>query len=226
MPDESERRELMVREQIVARGIADARVLGAMRAVPRERFVPPHLATHAYDDTPLDIEAGQTISQPYIVAQMIAMISPGPNDRVLEVGTGSGYAAAVLSRVVGEVFSMERHAELAGTAARTLRELGYDNVHILVGDGTLGWPEHAPYDAIIVTAGGPRVPEALRQQLVVGGRLVIPVGPVKGEQQLVRVTRQGPAEFTQEALQPVRFVPLVGEEGWSSPGTSDVATPE
>ena len=176
MPDLSALREHMVRDQIAARGVRDDRVLDAMRAVPREAFMPEALAEFAYDDTPLPIEEGQTISQPYIVALMIAAIRPGPHDRVLEIGTGSGYAAAVLSRVVGHVYTVERHEALADLARRRLRTLGYDNVEVLHGDGSLGWPKHAPYDAIIVTAGGPHVPRQLREQLVVGGRLVIPIG--------------------------------------------------
>ena len=152
MPDLSALREHMVRDQIAARGIRDGRVLAAMRAIPREAFMPEALAEFAYADNPLPIAEGQTISQPYIVALMTAALRPGPRDRVLEIGTGSGYAAAMLSRVAGQVYTVERHEALANLARRRLRTLGADNVHVLHGDGTLGWPEHAPYDAIIVTA--------------------------------------------------------------------------
>ena len=169
MPDTSVLRENMVRYQIAARGVSDELVLDAMRAVPREAFMPEELAEFAYEDTPLPIEEGQTISQPYIVALMIAAIQPGAQDRVLEIGTGSGYAAAVLSRVVGQVYTVERHEALVDLARRRLRTLGYGNVEVLHGDGSLGWPEHAPYESLIVTAGGPHVPRQLRDQLAVGG---------------------------------------------------------
>ncbi len=214
------RRELMVTRQIAARGITDARVLEAMRTVPRERFVPIALAEFAYDDTPLAIEEGQTISQPYIVARMLAELQLTPRDRVLEVGTGSGYAAAVLSRAAGEVFTIERHGALADVARERLAELGYDNVHVRHGDGTLGWAEHAPFDAIVVAAGGPRVPPTLREQLAIGGRLVIPVGDDQHGQQLLRLTRRDHAHFDEETLEPVRFVPLIGLEAWEGAGRS------
>ena len=205
----------MVEKQIASRGVADRRVLDAMRAVPREAFVPAAAAEFAYEDTPLAIEEGQTISQPYVVALMTEALQLTPRDRVLEIGAGSGYAAAVLSRVAAEVYAMERHAVLAELARRRIRELGYHNVHILHGDGTLGCAEHAPYDAIVVAAGGPSVPEALRAQLVIGGRLVIPVGATRQEQELVRVTRTGENEYEQEGLGEVRFVPLIGMQGWN-----------
>ncbi len=211
-------RENMVRYQIVARGVSDDRVLDAMRAVPREAFMPEELAEFAYEDTPLPIEEGQTISQPYIVALMIAAIQPGAQDRVLEIGTGSGYAAAVLSRVVGQVYTVERHEALVDLARRRLRTLGYGNVEVLHGDGSLGWPAHAPYDGIIVTAGGPHVPRQLREQLAVGGRLVIPIGPDPRLQHLVRMTRVTRERFEEEQLGQVRFVPLVGEDAWEGPG--------
>src|SRR6266540_5261068 len=198
------RRERMVEEQIAARGIADLAVLDAMRAVPRQMFVPPSAAEFAYEDTPLPIEEGQTISQPYVVALMAAALKLTPRDRVLEIGAGSGYAAAVLSRIAAEVYTIERHAALAELASRRMKDLGFDNVHLLHGDGTLGWPEHAPYDAIVVAAGGPSVPEALRAQLVIGGRLVIPVGATPPEQELVCVTRTGEHEYGQEDLGSVR----------------------
>ena len=220
-------REKMVRYQVAARGVSDDRVLGAMRAVPRETFMPEELAEFAYEDTPLPIEEGQTISQPYIVALMIAAIQPGPQDRVLEIGTGSGYAAAVLSRVVGRVYTVERHEALVALARGRLLALGYRNVAVLHGDGSLGWSEHAPYDGIIVTAGGPHVPRQLREQLAVGGRLVIPIGPDPRLQHLVRVTRVDHDRFEEERLMAVRFVPLVGEDAWEGPAvvTAGVSPP-
>src|SRR3990170_2673448 len=166
----------MVRYQVAARGVSDDRVLDAMRAVPRETFMPEELSEFAYEDTPLPIEEGQTISQPYIVALMIAAIQPGPQDRVLEIGTGSGYAAAVLSRVVGQVYTVERHEALVDLARRRLLTLGYDNVEVLHGDGSLGWPAHAPYDGIIVTAGGPHLPGQPRGQLPRRGPPGVPIG--------------------------------------------------
>jgi protein-L-isoaspartate(D-aspartate) O-methyltransferase len=217
MSDLARKREEMVQRQIAARGIADARVLAAMRTVPREQFVPAGLEEFAYDDTPLQIAAGQTISQPYMVAAMIDLVHPDPADRVLEIGTGSGYAAAVLSRTVADVYTVERHEELARAARRRFERLGYSNIHVLHGDGTLGWTDHAPYGAIIVTAGGPRIPDALREQLAIGGHLVIPVGSDRSEQQLLRVTRTGPEAFVEKRVMPVRFVPLVGEAGWGVP---------
>lgn len=222
MPDMSVLRENMVRYQIAARGVSHARVLDAMRAVPREAFMPGELAEFAYEDTPLPIEEGQTISQPYIVALMIAAIQPGAQDRVLEIGTGSGYAAAVLSRVVGGVFTVERHEALVDLARRRLLTLEYRNVEVLHGDGSLGWPAHAPYDGIIVTAGGPHVPRQLREQLAVGGRLVIPIGLDPRLQHLIRVTRITHERFEEERLGEVRFVPLVGEDAWEGPGVVPV----
>ena len=189
------------------RGIRDDAVLEAMAAVPREKFVGVHLLEFAYDDSPLPIEEGQTISQPYIVAFMTEALQLGPEDRVLEVGTGSGYAAAVLSRVAAEVYSIERHAVLARQAAQRLKELHYDNVHVMCGDGTLGWPEHAPYDGIIVAAAAPVVPEKLLEQLAPGGRLVMPVG-APGYQELTVVTRHGD-HYERQTLGGVSFVPLV-----------------
>ena len=204
----------MVDRQIARRGIRDQRVLAALREVPREAFVCEKLAEFAYDDTPLPIEAGQTISQPYIVALMIEALRPAPGDRVLEIGAGSGYAAAVLSRAVAEVYAVERHGELAALAGQRLAALGHDNVKVRHGDGSLGWAEHAPYQGIAVAAGGPSIPRALLDQLAVGGRLVMPVGPAR-LQQLIRVTRTGDTEFVREDLSDVRFVPLIGEQGWS-----------
>ncbi len=223
MSDAATRREAMVRQQIAARGIHDPRVLDAMRVVPREAFLPDSLAEFAYDDTPLPIAEGQTISQPYIVALMIEAIRPRPSDRVLEIGTGSGYAAAALSRVVKQVYTIERHAPLADQARERLRAIGYANVEVIEGDGTLGLAAHAPFDAIIVTAGGPRVPGALQEQLAVGGRMVIPVGDERQVQQLVRITRVDRTHFDQESMLDVRFVPLVGAEAWEE--SSLIAAP-
>jgi len=204
----------MVRDQLMGRGISDSAVLAAMRQVPREEFVDPRMRELAYEDHPLPIAKGQTISQPFIVAYMTEALELTGSDRVLEVGTGSGYAAAVLSRIVDRVYSVERLEELAEDARRRLERLGYGNVVVLVGDGSLGWPEHAPYDAIVVTAGAPRVPTPLLRQLTGGGRLVIPVGPSSLLQNLVRVRRVGDDEVRYEELCGVRFVPLVGAEGW------------
>jgi protein-L-isoaspartate(D-aspartate) O-methyltransferase len=211
----AEQRRQMVERQIVARGIRDPVVVQAMRSVPREVYVDAEMQAFAYEDTALPIAAGQTISQPYLVALMIAALQPHPEDRVLEIGTGSGYAVAVLSRVVREVYTVERHAELVELARHRLDILGYDNVHLLHGDGTLGWPEHAPYDGIVVTAGGPKIPTALQEQLVLHGCLVMPVGAARSQQHLVRVTRDGDTFYRQETLGGVHFVPLVGAQGWS-----------
>lgn len=207
-------RHLMVEEQIVARGVRDPAVLHAMRTVPRERFIGERQARLAYQDHALPIGEGQTISQPYVVAVMTEAVQLRPTDRVLEVGTGSGYAAAVLSMIVREVYTIERVESLAHTARRRLQELGYANVQVQHGDGSLGWPEHGPYDAIIVTAGGPDVPRSLLRQLAVGGRLVMPVGPEPRWQRLVRVTKTDENSYDREALEEVAFVPLIGAEGW------------
>jgi protein-L-isoaspartate(D-aspartate) O-methyltransferase len=211
-------RERMVATQIEARGIADPLVLEAMRAVPRERFVPAALARFAYEDRPLPIGEGQTISQPYIVAVMTRAAGLKLGARVLEIGTGSGYGAAVLSRIAAEVYTVERVGALAEEARERLARLGYANVHVLEGDGTLGWAEHAPYDAIVVTAGGPRVPEALLSQLAAGGRLIMPVGSGTRHQRLVRVVRTDMSEYQYEDLEEVAFVPLIGAEGWTEGG--------
>lgn len=204
----------MVARDLAGRGIRDAAVLEAMGTVPRERFVEPCLVEAAYDDCALPIDADQTISQPYIVALMTEALELGPTDRVLEIGTGSGYAAAVLGRVAGEVWTIERHRCLADQARRRLAELGVGNVTVIDGDGTLGWADAAPYDAIVVTAGGPTVPPALLDQLADGGRLVMPVGTDQHDQELERVRRHGD-DLRTEPLGPVRFVPLVGEHGWA-----------
>jgi protein-L-isoaspartate(D-aspartate) O-methyltransferase len=207
-------REHMIRRHIEARGIRDPNVLAALWEVPREAFVPPHLSDQAYDDAALPIGEGQTISQPYIVALMAAAMRLSPNDRVLEVGTGSGYAAAVLGRIAREVFTIERHPALAADADETLRRLGFANVHVVLGDGSLGLAEHAPYDAISVAAGGPGAPPALIDQLALGGRLVIPIGAQRTTQDLVRITRASVDRTTSESLCGVRFIPLIGAQGW------------
>jgi protein-L-isoaspartate(D-aspartate) O-methyltransferase len=209
----------MVRDQIAGRGISNAALLEAMSKVQREFFVPPHLAEFAYLDTPLPIESGQTISQPYIVALMIEVVAPRPTDRALEIGTGSGYGAAVLSQLVAEVYTVERDERLFELATKRLADLGYTNVKVLHGDGTLGWPEHAPYDVIVVTAGGPQIPKPLLEQLAIGGRLVIPIGEVPRLQSLMRVARVGKDQYDEENLGPVQFVPLIGAQGWE-PGVS------
>ena len=205
----------MVDEQIAARGVHSKLVLDAMRAVPREAFLPERLREFAYEDTPLPIDAEQTISQPYIVAFMTDALALKGGEKVLEIGAGSGYAAAVASEIAGEVYTVERIGQLAEKAASVLSDLGYKNVHVLHGDGTLGWPEHAPYDAIIVAAGGPDVPDSLKQQLKIGGRLVIPIGTSLRAQELVRVTRISEKQYRTEDIADVRFVPLFGKEGWS-----------
>ena len=207
-------RDRMVAEQIEPRGVSDPRVLQAMRQVPRERFVDPDFADHAYEDRPLPIAEGQTISQPVIVALMAQAAQIKPSDRVLEIGAGSGYGAAVLSELAMRVWSIERHPKLARMAGSRIAELGRSNVTVLRADGTNGWPPAAPFDAIIVTAGGPVVPEPLKQQLSVGGRLIIPIGSQGGAQKLMKVTRVSAAEWIEEDLGAVQFVPLVGEHGW------------
>jgi protein-L-isoaspartate(D-aspartate) O-methyltransferase len=210
-------REKMVDQQIKARGVRSEKVLDAMRKVPRERFLPSDLAEFAYEDSPLPIADGQTISQPYIVAFMVEGLALQGGEKVLEIGAGSGYAAAVLGEVAGEVISIERIESLAHQAASVLVDLGYDNVRVLHSDGTLGLAEEAPFDAIVVTAGGPEVPHSLKQQLKIGGRLLIPVGTSRDFQELLRITRVSETEFEQEDLADVRFVPLVGDQGWDSP---------
>ncbi|MDE2471680.1 MAG: protein-L-isoaspartate(D-aspartate) O-methyltransferase [Bradyrhizobium sp.] len=208
------RRDEMVAHSIAARGVRDELVLNAMRKVPRELFVPKKLREFAYEDSPLPIPDKQTISQPYIVAFMAEALLLKGGDKVMEIGAGSGYAAAVLSEIAAHVYTVERVGRLAKGAAERLADLGYDNVHVRHGDGTRGWPEHAPYDAIVVAAGGPQVPESLKSQLKVGGRLVMPVGSDQRVQELVRVTRISETEYRSEDIADVRFVPLIGEEGW------------
>jgi protein-L-isoaspartate(D-aspartate) O-methyltransferase len=213
-PSMEQQREEMVERQIAGRGIHDPRVLAAMRQVPREAFVARDQARFAYDDGPLPLLAGQTISQPYVVALMIQQLSIGAEDRVLEIGTGSGYAAAIISRMAADVYTVERIESLVDLSRQNLKALGYDNVLVHLGDGTLGWPEHAPYDAIIVAAGGPEVPQSLKEQLAIGGRLIIPVGSEQRAQRLIKVTRETAEQYTQETLSHVRFVPLIGKQGW------------
>jgi len=206
----------MVREDIARdgwlgrTGVRDERVIEAMQTVPRHRFVPAELVSRAYADAPLPIGYGQTISQPYIVAYMTEMLRVGPGHTVLEVGTGSGYQAAVLSAVVQEVYSIEIVPELGTAAAQRLKELGYKNVHARVGDGYYGWKEHAPYDAIIVTAAASHIPPPLIEQLKPGGRMAIPVGPPMQVQYLMLVEKRKDGTVTQRNVMPVRFVPLTG----------------
>ncbi len=202
----------MVERQLRARGVHHPRVLDAMQAVPRHLFVSDDYRAAAYDDRPLPIGEGQTISQPYMVAAMTAALDPAPDARVLEVGTGSGYQAAVLARLAREVITIERHARLAARAEDVLRKLGITNVRVVVGDGTLGYPEAQPYDGIMVTAAAPRVPDTLRAQLTPGGRLVIPVGPT-GFQELIVETRLA-SGFAREVRDGCVFVPLIGAHGY------------
>ncbi|MCI0546094.1 MAG: protein-L-isoaspartate(D-aspartate) O-methyltransferase [Candidatus Rokubacteria bacterium] len=202
-------REQMVRRQIVARGVRDARVLAALREVPRHRFVPSREERYAYEDRPLPIGDGQTISQPYIVALMTELARPAITDRVLEVGTGSGYQAAVLARLVSHVYTIELVTSLARAAAARLRELGYQNVTVQAGDGYLGWPEHAPFDIIMVTAAPDHVPSPLLEQLARGGRMIVPVGPAAAVQQLLVIEKDAAGELRTRAVTPVRFVPLL-----------------
>ena len=204
----------MVEAHIARRGVRDHRVLVAVGNVPREAFVDQGFEEFAYEDSPLPIGSGQTISQPFIVARMAEAAEIEPSDRILEIGTGSGYAAAVLAELADEVFTVERHRELAVEAERRLEAAGYSNVAVKTGDGTKGWPEKAPFDAILVAAGGPSVPISLQEQLEIGGRLVIPVGERQGEQRLLRITRVAANKFEEDDLGGVMFVPLVGEEGW------------
>lgn len=205
-------RERMVKHQIASKGVRDDRVLAAMRKVPRHRFVSEDARPYAYADSPIRIGSGQTISQPYIVALMTELLDVKPDHRVLDVGTGSGYQAAILGELAGEVHSIERHPDLAESARETLEALGYENIQVHVGDGTQGYEPTAPYDRIIVAAAGPSVPQALLDQLALGGRLVIPVGP-RYSQRLEVWERTGD-EFKKSTHIPVVFVPLIGKEGW------------
>ena len=207
-------REAMVERQLRSRGIDDKRVLDAFLEVPREAFVAPGYGREAYGDHPLPIEAGQTISQPYIVALMIQAAAIQPGKRVLEVGAGSGYAAAVISRIAARVVAIERQPELVGVARERLRRLGYNNVEIVEGDGTKGWADGAPYDAILAAASGSHVPRPLIEQLAPGGSLVMPIGSPGWVQKLVRIRKAEDGSLQQSDLGEVRFVPLIGEEGW------------
>lgn len=214
MMDFTAAREEMVRRQIAGRGLTDDALLDAMRAVPRELFVPADQAEFAYQDSPLPIEAGQAISQPAMVAEMIAAAGIKRGDKVLEIGAGSGYAAAVMARIAAEVIGIERHGELVRLAEARLEGLGYRNVRIIHGDGSAGLAEEAPFDAILIAASGSHVPEPLKRQLAIGGTLVMPIGAVGGPQDLIKIVRTGENAFTSEDLGAVRFVPLIGAEGW------------
>jgi protein-L-isoaspartate(D-aspartate) O-methyltransferase len=215
MTDFTVEREQMIERQLKGRGIVEEPILDAFRAVPREAFIAGNNVHLAYGDHPLPIEAGQTISQPYIVALMIQAAEIGPEDKVLEVGAGSGYAAAILSRIASRVIAIERQHELVVVARERLQRLGYGNVAIVEGDGTRGWREEAPFDAILAAASGSHVPEALLAQLGPGGRIVMPIGEPGWVQELVKVTKQDDGTLAREKLGGVRFVPLIGEEGWN-----------
>lgn len=217
MPDRSSDRQLMVASQIAPRGVADARVLDAMRSVPREEFVPPAQRADAYADHPLPIGSGQTISQPYIVAMMLEAAEIAPGDRVLEIGAGSGYAAAVASRLAAGVCAVERIGDLARAAAERLARLGYGNVEVRHDDGTGGWPGGGSFDVILVAAAGPEIPAPLLAQLAPGGRLVMPVGP-RGEAQRLTRIRRTPDGDRREDLGAVVFVPLIGAAGYADDG--------
>ena len=216
MTDYAAEREAMVERQLRRRGISEPEILDAFRAVPREAFVGEEYAHLAYGDHPLPIEAGQTISQPYIVALMIQAAAIKPGDRVLEVGAGSGYAAAVISRIAQRVIAVERQHELVEVARERMRRLGYGNVEIVEGDGTKGWRDEAPYDAILAAASGSHVPHSWIEQLKSGGRIVMPLGDPHSVQSLVKVTKRDDGSLHQEDLGGVRFVPLIGAEGFSA----------
>ncbi len=218
--DRAADRRRFVNRQIRSRGVTTPAVLDAMMSVPRHHFVAPDLADSAYEDRPLPIGRGQTISQPFMVALMVDAAMVGPGDHVLEVGTGSGYGAAVLGRLARSVVTIERHGSLARSAAARLAALGVSNVEVIEGDGSLGWSERAPYDAIVVTAAGPSVPAALRAQMADGARLIMPVGRRRGEQRLLRIIRSGD-RYDLEDLGGVRFVPLVGEQGIGGPASDE-----
>ena len=215
MTDFAAERDAMIERQIHSRGIRDPKILEAFRAVPREEFLAADYREAAFGDHPLPIEAGQTISQPYIVALMIQAAEIKPGDRVLEVGAGSGYAAAVMSRIAGQVIAIERQPDLVKVADERMRRLGYDNVLILEADGTRGWEPESPYDAILAAASGSHVPPPWVKQLAGGGRIVMPVGDPGWVQKLVKVTKGPAGQLITEDLGGVRFVPLIGEEGWS-----------
>lgn len=220
-----DRRRKMVDVQIERRGVDDEHVLEAMRRVPREQFVPERHRSMAYSDRPLPIGEGQTISQPYIVALMTEAAGVEPGDKVLEVGTGSGYGAAVASRIADQVYTVERHVDLAEDAERVYEELGYDNIDIVVGDGTLGFPEEAPFDAIIATASGPEVPETFKEQVAIGGSIVMPVGSKMGGQRLTKLTKRQDGQFDEDDMGFVRFVPLIGQRAWEESESSGASKP-
>jgi len=221
-----ELRKQMVKHQIEARGVRDPLVLNAMGRVPREHFVPDHLKGRAYQDRPLPIDEDQTIPQPFIMAYMIEALALQGGEKVLEIGAGAGYAAAVLAEIAGEVFAIEHHGTLAARAAAALQDAGYTNVHVFHGDGTRGWQDEAPFDAILVSAGAPFVPETLKSQLATGGRMVVPIGSNPRAQELVRVTRRDKGQFDREDLADVRFVPLIGEQSWEGePEDAQTAPP-
>ncbi len=206
-------RHVMVKEQLEKRGIRNPWVLQAMLDIPRHLFVPLDDQDKAYADGPLPIGGGQTISQPYIVASMIELIEPKISDRVLEIGVGSGYSSVILSRLVAEVYGMDRDGLLLAGGENRFKEIGVSNIHLKEGDGTLGWPEEAPFDAILVTAAAPLIPKSLLRQLKIGGVMVIPVGK-RTEQELVRVIKRSEDHFQEKVLYAVKFVPLIGKEGW------------
>lgn len=214
MPEDdfAQEREAMVETQILGRGIKDPRVLDAMRKVPRHVFVPDHLKPQAYEDRPLKIGSGQTISQPYMVGLMTALLDVHPGHRVLEVGTGSGYQAAILAHLTSEVYTIERIAFLSSRAREVLGQIGVDNVSVETRDGTLGWPEKAPFDRILVTAGAPEIPVALEEQLAIGGKLVCPVGT--SERQMLMIVYRTQEGWVREESVGCMFVPLIGKGGW------------
>ncbi|MBO9419044.1 protein-L-isoaspartate(D-aspartate) O-methyltransferase [Labrenzia sp. R4_2] len=215
MRDDHEERAAMVERQIRARGVSNAAVLAAMSKVPRHLFVPTECRHHAYEDCPLPIGCGQTISQPYVVALMCEALRIEPGSRVLDVGTGSGYAAAVMAEMGAKVIGIERKSELVEFAKTNLVRAGYPTVDVHCDDGTLGYTQEAPYDAVMVAAGSPALPGTLKNQLAIGGRLVIPIGLSRHHQHLLRITRQSETDFSSETLGDVTFVPLIGEEGWN-----------
>jgi protein-L-isoaspartate(D-aspartate) O-methyltransferase len=213
--DYAAQRVEMIEKQLRRRGVTDTAVLGAMMAVPRHEFVPEEIRSNAYADAPLPIGGGQTISQPYIVAAMTAALHLRANDRVLEIGTGCGYQAAVLACLAKDVFTIERRPELASSASARLARIGYANAHAHCGDGTLGLPEFAPFDAILVAAAAPAIPKPLLAQLAEGGRMIVPVGDAE-HQELQLIEKHGDA-FPTKMLEGCRFVPLVGYHGWQEP---------
>ena len=214
MSDFTTLRDRMVERQIAARGLDDPRLLAAFRAVPREDFISGDYADQAYQDSPLPIESGQTISQPYIVALTIDAAEIKPGDKVLEVGAGSGYAAAVIGQIAAEVIAIERHRDLVELARKRMERLRCGNVRIVEGDGTLGWPEEAPFDAIVAAASGSHVPQSWIDQLKPGGRIVMPIGSPNAVQSLVKVTKADDGTLRYQDLGGVRFVPLIGQEGF------------